>query len=75
MSDVTPDGPGLRCALCDRPAIGHAFIGDLRYCHGDDDPEPTCYEQGQWDIAHGSLDGLTVPFGPDGSLPGRPATT
>ncbi len=42
---TTPDG---FCAGCDRPATGFAFIGDDRYCHGDDDPSPTCYMLASW---------------------------
>lgn len=39
------DGP---CALCGRnPAAGFASIGDDWYCHGDDDPDPTCYMRSQ----------------------------
>ncbi len=47
------------CAFCGHPARGYARIGDLRYCHGDE-PGPSCYEQAQWDIATGSLDGLEL---------------
>lgn len=37
------------CALCGRnPAAGFASIGDDWYCHGDDDPEPTCYMRSTW---------------------------
>jgi hypothetical protein len=33
-----------QCGLCGNdPAAGFATIGDTRYCHGDFDPEPTCY--------------------------------
>lgn len=32
-----------RCAHCGEVAAGHAFIGDARYCHGDD-ARPSCYE-------------------------------
>lgn len=36
------------CGLCGRdPAAGFATINDVRYCHGDDDPEPTCYMRSQ----------------------------
>ena len=35
------------CGLCGKPATGMATINDVRYCHGDDDAEPTCYERGQ----------------------------
>ena len=33
------------CALCHKPATGYAYINDARYCHGDNDPSPTCYER------------------------------
>jgi len=41
------------CALCGNPATGHASIwtvrdGERRYCHGDEDESPTCYERAQW---------------------------
>lgn len=36
------------CAECGFPATGVATIGNKRYCHGDDDPEPTCYMRAQW---------------------------
>lgn len=36
------------CGLCGKdPAAGFASIDDVRYCHGDDDPEPTCYMRSQ----------------------------
>jgi hypothetical protein len=45
MSDTMHPYP---CALCGRtPAAGFASIGDEWFCHGDDDPEPTCYMQAQ----------------------------
>lgn len=58
-----PHAPGP-CALCGRdPAAGLASIGDERYCHGDEDPEPTCYMRSQgapwggWqDVNYGGLD-------------------
>lgn len=32
------------CGLCDKdPAEGFASVNGVFYCHGDDDPEPTCY--------------------------------
>lgn len=38
-----------KCVVCGKnPAEGWAWIGDDRYCHGDDDREPTCYMRGQW---------------------------
>lgn len=37
------------CSLCKKdPATGTAFINDDRYCHGDGDREPTCYQVAQW---------------------------
>lgn len=39
------------CARCGEPATGLATIGDRRFCHGDTDTEPTCYEQEQWDLS------------------------
>ena len=39
----------LPCARCGKsPAEGFATIGDLRYCHGDDDTTATCYELTLW---------------------------
>ena len=39
---------GGPCALCGRdPAAGFASIDDDWFCHGDDDPEPTCYMRSQ----------------------------
>lgn len=36
------------CGLCGKdPAEGWAKIGDVRYCHGDYDPDPTCYMRAQ----------------------------
>lgn len=43
--NLSPTG----CHWCGRdPAEGLASIGDRRYCHGDHDPEPTCYQMAQW---------------------------
>jgi len=36
------------CGRCGKPATGFAAINDQRYCHGDDDETPTCYEVAQW---------------------------
>lgn len=37
------------CSLCGRdPAVGFASVGDDWYCHGDFDPEPTCYMRAQY---------------------------
>jgi hypothetical protein len=33
------------CSRCGQQATGYALIGDERYCHGDNDSTPTCYEQ------------------------------
>lgn len=40
------------CFRCGNPATGYASVwtaehGERWYCHGDEDAEPTCYEQGQ----------------------------
>ena len=38
-----------RCAHCGKnPAEGLATIDDVRYCHGDWQPSPTCYERMQF---------------------------
>ena len=37
------------CARCGDPATGFAEIDGRRYCHGDDDALPTCYEAEQRD--------------------------
>lgn len=42
---------GAACGLCTQPATGFADINGRRYCHGDDDFAPTCYERAQWTIA------------------------
>lgn len=37
-----------RCGVCGKdPAAGFASIGEMFYCHGDYDPEPTCYMRAQ----------------------------
>lgn len=45
--DPSPNGRPVTTTVCDlcgqNPALGHAFINDLRYCHGDG-PGHTCYE-------------------------------
>lgn len=33
------------CGLCGKHASGHATINNTRYCHGDNDIEPTCYQR------------------------------
>jgi hypothetical protein len=49
------------CAFCGKEkASGYAFIGDLRYCHGNDDPTPTCYTQALWDRAFGKPEQPTI---------------
>lgn len=53
------------CGLCGNRATGFATIGDTRYCHGDFDPEPTCYEQAQWDKVRDTCDHLPS-VGPSG---------
>lgn len=36
------------CGLCGKdPAEGFAMLGDVRYCHGDWTPDPTCYMRAQ----------------------------
>ena len=36
------------CGRCFKdPAAGYATIGDIRFCHGDDDP--SCYMLTQWE--------------------------
>jgi hypothetical protein len=35
------------CRYCGKLATGLAFIGTDRYCHGDEDVPPTCYEKAQ----------------------------
>ena len=42
-----------QCAMCHQPAQGFAMLGGERYCHGDNDPSPTCYERAQdpWEFA------------------------
>ena len=38
-----------KCGLCGAdPAIGFAGIDGVRYCHGDFEPDPTCYMQASW---------------------------
>ena len=37
-----------KCGLCGNKATGLASINGQRYCHGDADTEPTCYEKAQW---------------------------
>ncbi|VXC07658.1 hypothetical protein AERO9AM_30617 [Aeromicrobium sp. 9AM] len=40
------------CGWCGRnPATGLASICEVRLCHGDDDPEPTCYQLQQWEMS------------------------
>lgn len=48
------------CAFCGQTATGLATIttdldGERRYCHGDDDPTPTCYEQAQGSLVNDIL--------------------
>lgn len=52
-------GAGLvRCELCHKPATGFAFIEDNRYCHGDNDPRPTCYERALMPLDVAQREGL-----------------
>lgn len=30
--------------------MGSAYIGEKRYCHGDFDKPPSCYELAQWGV-------------------------
>lgn len=46
------------CGLCGRDVrdINHGGMSisggrEVLYCHGDDDPEPTCYMRAQWKSA------------------------
>lgn len=49
------------CALCGRnPAAGYASIGDRWYCHGDNDPEPTCYMRASRDPSNFHTHGFAV---------------
>ena len=55
------------CALCGRdPAAGFATIDGERYCHGDDDPDPTCYMRGQWMPSAEAAGWTVVPWEKDG---------
>jgi hypothetical protein len=37
-----------KCGWCGKdPAEGVASVNDTFYCHGDEDPEPTCYMRSQ----------------------------
>lgn len=45
---TSPTPTDDECGLCLSPrATGYAKIGDVRYCHGDFDDSPTCYERAQ----------------------------
>lgn len=39
---------GEVCVRCGNPARGFAMIDQDRFCHGDEDDSPTCYEAEQW---------------------------
>lgn len=41
-------GPKARCGLCGERATGFAEVDGVRYCHGDDEPDPTCYMLASW---------------------------
>lgn len=44
--DPNPLNPeGEPCHGCGWVARGLAFLDDKRYCHGDEDVRPTCYEK------------------------------
>lgn len=46
---------GPTCGRCGKPATGFATIGDQRFCHGDHDETPTCYERATWAAPHGAF--------------------
>lgn len=49
------------CGLCGKdPASGWAKIGDVRYCHGDFDPDPTCYMASQWYVGDGTTNTINL---------------
>lgn len=64
---VATSSPLAICARCGALATGFASIGDKRYCHGDDDPTPTCYMQAQvtnlevWDPKTDVIAGAETP--------------
>lgn len=46
----------ISCHWCGNPqAEGHAWIDDIRYCHGDD-VDVTCFMQAQWNLGVQRLD-------------------
>lgn len=54
------------CALCGKdPASGYAGVDGQRYCHGDNDPEPTCYMQAQRQLVGFTFRIGEPPFGED----------
>jgi hypothetical protein len=59
MSDYI--GPNKKCARCGKRATGFATINDDRYCHGDNDPEPTCYMRGPVDKERDTLSDVPSP--------------
>jgi hypothetical protein len=71
-----PDSDARRasqaCFLCGKdPAAGLASINSARLCHGDDDPEPTCYMRAQWEgvalaLCAGCIEGSEPMLGGDG---------
>lgn len=50
--NLGPDAATEPCGLCGKPATGFASVwdgeNDVRYCHGDFDAVPTCYERWGW---------------------------
>jgi hypothetical protein len=45
LPELTAPGP---CAACGKnPAVGFASINGEWYCHGDWEPDPTCYMRGK----------------------------
>lgn len=61
------------CGLCRNPATGLASINDTRYCHGDDDAAPTCYEVAVMRGTGFPRPGLSIPR--DAFSPARVAGT
>lgn len=67
--DTAPASPTTdqreTCGVCSKVATGLADINGQAYCHGDDEPSPTCYEVAvmRGGMLRGSL-GLSVPREP-----------
>lgn len=59
-----------KCSLCGKdPSEGFASINDVFYCHGDFDPEPTCYMQSQSQYVKFELDPADGWPPPSGDFP------